>query len=103
MNNSLSKTEARAVITALFTICYFTTIVIIAIYAPAFFEKVFTSLTVLYASAIMNFYGARNGEKRIDQLLQQLPMALAGRVTDELKPLIEMLRETIAKSKGKPL
>lgn len=102
MNNSLSKTEARALITALFTICYFIAVIVLALYAPEFFGTVFSNLTILYASAIMNFYGARNGEKRIEQLIQQLPMVAAGKVVEELKPLIELLKET-AEKKQKPL
>lgn len=102
MTEALSKTEARALITALFTICYFIAIIVLALRAPEFFNVVFSNLTVLYASAIMNFYGARNGEKRMEQLIQQLPLVAAGKVVEELKPLIELLKTT-TEAKQKPL
>jgi len=94
--------EARAIITALFIIGYFITINVIPIYAPDFFTQIFTNLTVLFAAAVMNFYGARNGEKRLDQMLQQLPMFIAGQTAKEIAPIIKTLLESMKESK-KPL
>jgi len=100
--NGKISAEARAIITAIFLIGYFVTVNVIPIYAPSFFEQIFTNLTILFASAIMNFYGARNGEKRTDQIIQQLPSMVASQTIRELAPMLKELLGT-AKQSSKPL
>lgn len=91
-NHKRLEVEARALATMIFIIAYFITINIIPIYAPEYFANIFSNLTIIFTSVIMNFYGAKNGEKRLDQMLNQLPLMVASQTARELvtslKPLL---------------
>ena len=93
----LTNAESRAIITALFMILYFVTIWILALYAQEFFNQVFPIVTVFFANALGVFYGAKNGEKRIEQLLDYLPRLMAsqiaGTVTETVVKALNDLRK----------
>lgn len=102
VRSGIKQAEARAVITAIFMVLYFVTVWILILYGQSFFQQVFPIITVFFANALGVFYGAKNGEKRFEQLIQQLPLFVASQTAREIAPIIgEIIKSS--KTASKPL
>ena len=92
--------EARAIVTTILLICYTIIITAIALYRPELFQLVFGYLTIFVTGTVLNFYGAKNHEKRIEQMFNQIPLTLMSQTT---RQVIEILKPMLEEMKKKPL
>jgi len=69
MREKLASAEARSLIAIVFIVGTFIELPLFAIYAPSFFQNVYMFLLTQLGWILGYYYGAKNGEKRLEMLL----------------------------------
>ena len=82
MKNVLLLVESRALIAALIIVFSFVTLIISMLWAPEFFDKVYVLIGILIGWPLGYFYGAKNHEKRQEQLINFVFGMLRGQATN---------------------